>query len=124
MDYGTDRLKIECQIILREEVTIEMPTVDDGSTDLWTALIPFFLERIKFIISSITARVSVRSDKIWSGGICHFAAFVASLPSRYERTMRKIGTTISITTGIVPAVPGLPYVIRAYILAAAPRAMA
>ena len=32
--------------------------------------------------------------------------------------MRKIGSTTSITTGIVPAVPGLPYVIRAYILAA------
>src|SRR5262245_33595062 len=32
MDYGTDRLKIECQMILRQEVTIEMPTVDGGST--------------------------------------------------------------------------------------------
>jgi hypothetical protein len=28
IDYGTDRLKIECQMILRGEVTIEMPTVD------------------------------------------------------------------------------------------------
>jgi hypothetical protein len=32
MDYGTDRLKIECQMILREEVTIEIPTIDGGST--------------------------------------------------------------------------------------------
>ena len=53
-----------------------------------------------------------------------FHLLLASLPTKYRRRISKNGITASITIGIVPAVPGLPYTMRPYIRAAEPRATA